>query len=30
MIVNNSLDEVKKRENALSIIKDWVLNKSRE
>ena len=29
MIVNNSLDEVKKRENALSIIKDWVLNKSR-
>ena len=30
MIVNNSLDEVKKRENALSIIKDWVLNKSRD
>ena len=30
MIVENSLDEVKKRENALSIIKDWVLNKSRE
>ena len=30
MIINNSLDEVKKRENALSIIKDWVLNKSRE
>jgi L-seryl-tRNA(Ser) seleniumtransferase len=29
MIVNNSLDEVKKRENALSIIKNWVLNKSR-
>ena len=30
MIVNNSLDEVKKRENALAIIKDWVLNKSRD
>ena len=30
MIVNNSLDEVKKRENALSIIKNWVLNNSRE
>ena len=30
MIVDNSLDEVKKRENALSIIKNWVLNKSRE
>ena len=30
MIINNSLDEVKKRENALAIIKDWVLNKSRE
>ncbi len=30
MIVNNSLDEVKKRENALSIIKDIVENKGRE
>ena len=30
MLVNDSLDEVKKRENALSIIKDWVLNKSRD
>ena len=29
MIVNNSLDEVKKRENALSIIKDTVENKGR-
>ena len=30
MIVNNSLDEVKKREKALSIIKDIVDNKGRE
>lgn len=30
MIVNNSLDEVKKRENALSIIKDIVMNRGRE
>ena len=30
MIVNSSLDEVKKRENALSIIKDIVENKGRE
>ncbi len=30
MIVNNSLDEIKKRENALAIIKDCVLNKSRD
>ncbi len=30
MIVNNSLDEVKKRENAFSIIKDIVKNKGRE
>ena len=30
MIVNTSLDEVKKRENALSIIKDIVQNKERE
>ena len=30
MIVNNSLDEVKKRENALSIIKDIVENKGRD
>ena len=30
MIVNNSLDEVKKRENALSIIKDIVENNGRE
>jgi L-seryl-tRNA(Ser) seleniumtransferase len=30
MIVNNSLDEVKKRENALSIIKDIVENRGRE
>ena len=30
MIVNDSLDEVKKRENALSIIKDIVENKGRE
>ena len=30
MIVNNSLDEVKNRENALSIIKDIVENKGRE
>lgn len=30
MIVNTSLDEVKKRENALSIIKDIVENKGRE
>jgi L-seryl-tRNA(Ser) seleniumtransferase len=30
MIVNNSLDEVKKREKALSIIKDIVENKGRE
>ena len=30
MIVNNSLDEVKKRENALSIIKGLVENKGRE
>ena len=30
MIVNSSLDEVKKRENALSIIKDIVDNKGRE
>lgn len=29
MIVNNSLDEVKKRENALSVIKDIVENKGR-
>lgn len=29
MIVNNSLDEVKKRENALSIIRDIVENKGR-
>ena len=30
MIINNSLDEVKKREKALSIIKDIVENKGRE
>lgn len=30
MIINNSLDEVKKRESALSIIKDIVENKGRE
>ena len=30
MIVNNSLDEVKKRENALSIIRDIVENNGRE
>ena len=30
MIINNSLDEVKKRENALSIIKDIVENNGRE
>jgi len=30
MIVNNSLDEVKKRENALSIIKDKVENQGRQ
>lgn len=30
MIITNSLDEVKKRENALSIIKDIVENKGRE
>lgn len=30
MIVNNSLDEVKKRENALSIIKDIVESKGRD
>lgn len=30
MIVNNSLDEVKKRENALSVIKDIVENKGRD
>ena len=30
MIVNNSLDEIKKRENALAIIKDCVSNKSRD
>ena len=30
MIINNSLDEVKKREKALSIIKDLVENKGRE
>ncbi len=30
MIVNNSIDEIKKRENALLIIKDWILNKSRD
>ena len=30
MIVNNSLDEVKKRENALLIIKNFVENKGRE
>ncbi len=30
MIVNNSLDEVKKRENALSIIKDFVETKGRD
>ena len=30
MIVNNSLDEVKKRENSLSIIKDIVENRGRE
>lgn len=30
MIINNSLDEVKKRERALSIIKDIVENKGRE
>ena len=30
MIVKNSLDEVKKRENALSIIKDIIENKGRE
>jgi L-seryl-tRNA(Ser) seleniumtransferase len=30
MIVNNSLDEVKKRENALSIIKDIVENRGRD
>ena len=30
MIVNNSLDEVKKRENALLIIKSFVENKGRE
>ena len=29
MIINNSLDEVKKRENALSIIKDFVENEGR-
>ena len=29
MIVNNSLDEVKKRENALSIIKNIVENRGR-
>ena len=29
MIVNNSLDEVKKRENALFIIKNFVENKGR-
>ena len=29
MIINNSLDEVKKRENALSIIKDIVENNGR-
>ena len=30
MIVDDSLDEVKKRENALSIIKDIVENNGRE
>ena len=30
MIINNSLDEIKKRENALEIIKNWILNKSRD
>ena len=30
MIINNSLDEVKKRENALSIIKDKVENEGRQ
>lgn len=30
MIINNSLDEVKKRENALSIIRDIVENKGRD
>ena len=30
MIITNSLDEVKKREKALSIIKDIVENKGRE